>query len=129
MAACLLTSCLLDTHSLQAVFRRTQFKALVSIHSQAEGLGGNLSSDEISVIQGALDLGSKPASACMTPLDKVMGLSMRSQCLHLVRLRCKEEVLVGAQKRKARGLQGKLACPASRAKQAEIAILGAYVPV
>lgn len=57
---------------LQAVFRRPQFKALVSIHSQAEGLGGNLSTDEISVIQGALDLGSKYASACMTPLDKVV---------------------------------------------------------
>lgn len=56
---------------VQAVFRRPQFKALVSIHSQAEGRGGNLSADEISVIQGALDLSSKPASTCMTPLDKV----------------------------------------------------------
>lgn len=55
---------------VQAVFRRPQIKAFVSLHSQAEGLGGNLSTDEISVIQGALDLGSKPASACMTPLEK-----------------------------------------------------------
>lgn len=55
----------------QALFRRSQLKALVSLHSQEEGFGGTLSTDEISIIRGALDLSSKTASACMTPLDKV----------------------------------------------------------
>jgi metal transporter CNNM len=61
---------------LQALFRRAQLKALVGLHSSAEGLGGNLSADEISIITGALDLTSKTAWTAMTPLDKVsMGLS------------------------------------------------------
>ena len=56
---------------LQALFRRGQLKALVDVHSQAEGLGGNLSMEEISIIRGALDLTSKIAIAGMTPLEKV----------------------------------------------------------
>lgn len=55
----------------QAFFRRAQLRALVGLHSSAEGLGGNLSADEISIITGALDLTSKTAWAAMTPLDKV----------------------------------------------------------
>lgn len=55
----------------QALFRRAQLKALVGLHSSAEGLGGNLSADEISIITGALDLTSKTAWTAMTPLDKV----------------------------------------------------------
>jgi metal transporter CNNM len=63
--------------TLQALFRRAQLKALVGLHSSAEGLGGNLSADEISIITGALDLTSKTAWTAMTPLDKVsMGLSI-----------------------------------------------------
>lgn len=57
----------------QALFRRAQLKALVGLHSSAEGLGGNLSADEISIITGALDLTSKTAWTAMTPLDKVRG--------------------------------------------------------
>jgi hypothetical protein len=37
---------------LQALFRRAQLKALVGLHSSAEGLGGNLTADEISIITG-----------------------------------------------------------------------------
>jgi metal transporter CNNM len=43
------------------MFRRTQLKALVDMHGADEGLGGNLTVDEISVICGALDLTSKTA--------------------------------------------------------------------
>jgi metal transporter CNNM len=57
--------------SAQAMFRRAQLKALVDIHSKDEGLGGNLSSDEILIIRGALDLSKKTAADCMTPLNKV----------------------------------------------------------
>lgn len=45
----------------RALFRRTQLKALVDIHGLDEGLGGNLTADEIKVICGALDLTSKTA--------------------------------------------------------------------
>lgn len=38
-------------HTSQALFRRSQLKALVGMHSESEGLGGTLSSDEISIIQ------------------------------------------------------------------------------
>ena len=60
---------------MQAVFRRSQLKALVSIHSREENFGGNLTSDEVSIIRGALDLSSKTAASVMTPLDKVCALS------------------------------------------------------
>jgi len=43
------------------MFRRTQLKALMDMHGAGEGLGGNLTEDEISVICGALDLTSKTA--------------------------------------------------------------------
>ena len=56
---------------LQTLFRRAQLKALVDVHGQTAGLGGNLSVDEVQVIRGALDLTHKTAINCMTPLDKV----------------------------------------------------------
>ncbi len=40
-------------------------------HGLKEGLGGNLSHDEITVIRGALDLTHKTAADCMTPWNKV----------------------------------------------------------
>lgn len=46
---------------MYAVIRRGQLKALVDIHGADEGLGGNLTEDEIKVICGALDLTSKTA--------------------------------------------------------------------
>lgn len=56
---------------MQALFRRAQLKALVDAHGLKEGLGGNLSHDEVTVIRGALDLTHKTAADCMTPMDKV----------------------------------------------------------
>ncbi|KAF8064507.1 CBSDUF1 [Scenedesmus sp. PABB004] len=58
----------------RALFRRGQLKALVDIHGADEGLGGNLSEDEIKVICGALDLTNKTARKSMTPLGKVFML-------------------------------------------------------
>lgn len=43
----------------QALFRRAQLKALVSIHSQEAGKGGELTHDETTIISGALDLTEK----------------------------------------------------------------------
>ena len=56
---------------LQALFRRAQLKALVTMHSIEENYGGHLSATEINIIGGALDLTSKTAAHGMTPLDKV----------------------------------------------------------
>ena len=56
---------------LQALFRRGQLKALVDLHSETEGLGGQLAAEEINVIRGALDLTNKTAAKGMTPLEKV----------------------------------------------------------
>lgn len=56
---------------VQALFRRGQLKALVDLHSETEGLGGQLAAEEINVIRGALDLTSKTAAKGMTPLSKV----------------------------------------------------------
>ena len=57
-----------------ALLRRTQLKALVDLHGADEGLGGNLTEDEVQVICGALDLTAKTARRSMTPLDKVFML-------------------------------------------------------
>ena len=55
---------------LQALFRRSQLKAMLDIHGTEYGFGGDLSEDEITVIRGALDLSHKTATSCMTPLEK-----------------------------------------------------------
>jgi len=54
----------------QGAFRRTQLKAMLDIHGVEEGLGGDLTPDEIGIIRGALDLSHKTAATCMTPFDK-----------------------------------------------------------
>jgi len=58
-----------------AIMRRRQLKVLVEVHAADEGLGGNLTADEIFVIQGALDLSRKAAAQACTPLDKTFMLS------------------------------------------------------
>lgn len=55
---------------LQALFRRAQLKALVTMHSIEENFGGHLSATEINIIGGALDLTNKTAAHGMTPLEK-----------------------------------------------------------
>jgi metal transporter CNNM len=46
------------------LFRRAQLKALVSIHGKEAGRGGDLTHDETTIIQGALDLTEK---VCISP--------------------------------------------------------------
>jgi hypothetical protein len=43
---------------------------MLDIHGVEEGLGGDLTPDEIGIIRGALDLSHKTAATCMTPFDK-----------------------------------------------------------
>lgn len=61
-------------HRQTALFRRAELKALVDIHDQGQDFGGQLSSDEVRIIKGALDLTHKRAKAAMTPLDMVFML-------------------------------------------------------
>ncbi len=70
---------------MQALFRRAQLKALVTMHSIEENYGGHLSATEINIIGGALDLTSKTAAHGMTPLDKVR-LQLNTCCFRVNKL-------------------------------------------
>lgn len=61
-------------HQENALFRRTELRALVELYGQ-QSFGGELSVDEINVIRGALDLTSKSAETAMTPIEVVTMLS------------------------------------------------------
>ncbi|GMH28462.1 hypothetical protein Nepgr_030305 [Nepenthes gracilis] len=69
--------CLLGHH--EALFRRAQLKALVSIHSQEAGKGGELTHDETTIISGALDLTEKTAQEAMTPIESTFSLDVNSK--------------------------------------------------
>ena len=58
------------------LFRRPQLKALVDIHGAQGGHGGDLSTDETTIISGALDMTHKTVESAMTPVARV-----RSVCL------------------------------------------------
>ncbi|KAK9835839.1 hypothetical protein WJX74_009138 [Apatococcus lobatus] len=55
-----------------ALFRRAQLKALVDMHSLDAGMGGQLTTTEIGIIGGALELTNKTALQRMVPLEKVV---------------------------------------------------------
>nr|KJB72305.1 hypothetical protein B456_011G170300 [Gossypium raimondii] len=63
----------------EALFRRAQLKALVSIHSQEAGKGGELTHDETTIISGALDLTEKTADEAMTPIESTFSLDVNSK--------------------------------------------------
>ncbi|KAL8105194.1 DUF21 domain-containing protein At4g14240-like [Apium graveolens] len=63
----------------EALFRRSQLKALVSIHSKDEGKGGELTHDETTIISGALDLTEKTAQEAMTPIESTFSLDVNSK--------------------------------------------------
>ncbi|KAL8490743.1 hypothetical protein ACS0TY_022655 [Phlomoides rotata] len=69
--------CVLGHH--EALFRRAQLKALVSIHSQEAGKGGELTHDETTIISGALDLTEKTAEEAMTPIESTFSLDVNSK--------------------------------------------------
>ncbi|XP_052735424.1 DUF21 domain-containing protein At4g14240 isoform X4 [Vigna angularis] len=63
----------------EALFRRAQLKALVSIHSKEAGKGGELTHDETTIISGALDLTEKTAEEAMTPIESTFSLDVNSK--------------------------------------------------
>ncbi|XP_057812795.1 DUF21 domain-containing protein At4g14240 [Cryptomeria japonica] len=66
-------------HNESALFRRAQLKALVSIHGQEAGKGGELTHDETTIISGALDLTEKTAQEAMTPIESTFSLDVNSK--------------------------------------------------
>ncbi|KAL8530693.1 hypothetical protein ACS0TY_007652 [Phlomoides rotata] len=62
-----------------ALFRRPQLKALVSIHSQEAGKGGELTHAEATIISGALDLTEKTAEEAMTPIESTFSLDVNTK--------------------------------------------------
>ncbi|KAL8162684.1 hypothetical protein V2J09_014173 [Rumex salicifolius] len=63
----------------EGLFRRAQIKALVSIHGQEAGKGGELTHDETTLISGALDLTAKIAQQAMTPIESTFSLDVNSK--------------------------------------------------
>ncbi|PSS33904.1 DUF21 domain-containing protein [Actinidia chinensis var. chinensis] len=63
----------------EALFRRAQLKALVSIHGLEAGKGGELTHDETTIISGALDLTEKTAEEAMTPIESTFSLEVNSK--------------------------------------------------
>ncbi|KAF8111769.1 hypothetical protein N665_0073s0119 [Sinapis alba] len=61
------------------LFRRAQLKALVSIHSQEAGKGGELTHEETMIISGALDLSEKTAEEAMTPIESTFSLDVTTK--------------------------------------------------
>jgi metal transporter CNNM len=61
------------------LFRRAQLKALVSIHGKEAGRGGDLTHDETTIIQGALDLTEKTVLDSMTPIESTFSLDIQSK--------------------------------------------------
>ncbi|CAI9264776.1 unnamed protein product [Lactuca saligna] len=61
-----------------ALFRRSHLKALVSIHAQEAGKGGELTHDETTIISGALDLTEKTVEQAMTPIESTFSLDVNS---------------------------------------------------
>lgn len=66
-------------HNESALFRRAQLKALVSIHGQEAGKGGELTRDETTIISGALDLTEKTAEEAMTPIESTFSLDVNTK--------------------------------------------------
>eukprot|EP00271_Cylindrocystis_brebissonii_P020543 TRINITY_DN6849_c0_g1_i3.p1 TRINITY_DN6849_c0_g1~~TRINITY_DN6849_c0_g1_i3.p1 ORF type:complete len:471 (+),score=68.49 TRINITY_DN6849_c0_g1_i3:49-1413(+) len=66
----------------KAPFRRSQLKALVKIHGQEAGRGGELTHGETSIIGGALDLTTKIAVQAMTPIQSVFSISVDAKLDH-----------------------------------------------
>ncbi|GAQ91185.1 DUF21 containing protein [Klebsormidium nitens] len=65
-------------HDKTGLMRRNQLKALVSIHNQDAGQGGELTTDETTIISGALELAGKTAGEAMTPIESTYALDLQS---------------------------------------------------
>ncbi|KAL8199754.1 hypothetical protein R6Q57_013322 [Mikania cordata] len=62
-----------------ALLRRAELKTLVDMHGDKAGKGGELTTDEITIITGALDLAQKTVKDAMTPLSEIFSLELNSK--------------------------------------------------
>ncbi|TCD71106.1 hypothetical protein EIP91_000200 [Steccherinum ochraceum] len=58
------------------IYRRTELKELIAMHSSAGDFGGDLKTDTVTIIGGALDLQEKVVKQAMTPIEDVFMLSI-----------------------------------------------------
>ncbi|EIN04149.1 DUF21-domain-containing protein [Punctularia strigosozonata HHB-11173 SS5] len=56
------------------IYRRSELKELINMHSATETYGGDLKRDTVTIIGGALDLQEKMVKDAMTPIEKVFML-------------------------------------------------------
>ncbi|KZT01891.1 DUF21-domain-containing protein [Laetiporus sulphureus 93-53] len=61
------------------MYRRAELKELIALHSNAGELGGDLKTDTVTIIGGALDLQEKVVKQAMTPIENVFMLSINSR--------------------------------------------------
>ncbi|KAK9163594.1 hypothetical protein Syun_004496 [Stephania yunnanensis] len=70
---------LLLGHGHVALFRRAELKTLVDFHGNEAGKGGELTHDETTIIQGALELSEKTASDAMNPISEIFAIDINSK--------------------------------------------------
>ncbi|XP_023529506.1 DUF21 domain-containing protein At2g14520 isoform X2 [Cucurbita pepo subsp. pepo] len=66
-------------HGHVALFRRAELKALVNMHGNEAGKGGELTHDETTIIAGALELTEKTASDAMTPISETFVIDINAK--------------------------------------------------
>ncbi|KAM7482388.1 hypothetical protein LguiB_006971 [Lonicera macranthoides] len=66
-------------HGRVALFRRAELKALVNMHGNEAGKGGELTHDETTIIAGALELSEKTASDAMTPISETFAIDINAK--------------------------------------------------
>lgn len=58
------------------IYRRAELKELIAMHSSIGEYGGDLKTDTVTIIGGALDLQEKVVKQAMTPIEDVFMLSL-----------------------------------------------------
>jgi metal transporter CNNM len=58
------------------LLRRAELKTFVNFHGNEAGKGGDLTTDETSIITGALELTEKTAKDAMTPISNAFSLEL-----------------------------------------------------
>ena len=58
------------------IYRRAELKELIAMHSSVGEYGGDLKTDTVTIIGGALDLQEKVVKQAMTPIEQVFMLSI-----------------------------------------------------
>eukprot|EP00271_Cylindrocystis_brebissonii_P019024 TRINITY_DN559_c0_g2_i1.p1 TRINITY_DN559_c0_g2~~TRINITY_DN559_c0_g2_i1.p1 ORF type:complete len:752 (-),score=154.39 TRINITY_DN559_c0_g2_i1:388-2643(-) len=66
-------------HKNEAIFRRAELSAFVNLHGHEAGKGGDLTTDETTIIQGALEMAGKTAMQVMTPLDAIFSVDINAK--------------------------------------------------